>query len=46
LLAISFCRFASIDANPRLLLPVPDIRASISWGHVNSGSRIPNSFYP
>ena len=36
LLAISFWRFASIDANPLLLFPDPDIRASIKLGSCHS----------
>jgi len=42
LLAISFWRFASMDANPLLLFPVPDIRASIKLGSCHFAPQIPN----
>jgi hypothetical protein len=38
LLAISRCRLASIDANPRLLFPVPDI-APPSVGDITNSHR-------
>ena len=45
LLAISFWRFASIDANPLLLFPDPDIRASIKLGSCHLAPQIPNGRY-
>jgi hypothetical protein len=36
---------ASIDANPRLLFPDPDIGASLSWGLTSVTRRSPNGMH-